>query len=935
MANHSDRGSARVPGYDDYGYGNGPVSPAPGSGPVWGDGYDGYSDPVRAHAEPPSGRASVPMPSAAVPQQDDGYDYEPRTVGRASVGKREAKGRATVTGPRSKPSEEELAAQKKRLKKKRRIRRWAIFGCIVAVLAGVGVVGVSTFWAGVPLPDKLELATASTVMYADGDTAMAGLGSEFRIAVDANDIPPQVKWAVIAAEDQSFYDNPGVDFSGVMRAFWNNVTGGETQGASTITQQYAGIAANMRDEASYGRKAREAVIAMKLDDEYTKDEILGFYLNVVYVGRGAYGIGAAAKAFFNKEVKDLTAPQAAFIAGQIKSPDGSFDPKSEQLKDNPQPALDRYHYVLESMQKIGRISPEDFATGMKDFPEDLQDFDSNSADWGKGSPSGFISHRYVLSELQERYGITREMLYGNKDPDDPKGRNTLPNVGGYKVVTTIDEKMQEAAQNYASRNGDGSVMKGQKKNLIAALTAIDPRDGSIKAYYGGDDGAGIDKAGPTFKAGSMFDEDQIGDLHPMGSALKIFTLSTAVHQGASVDSYWDGSSPREFPGRAKDNPVVNSGDGRGAQCKHCTLTQEVRQSLNTPMYAISAKWGSWKILEQAYNMGVTEMVDSAGELQMLKDMKFDESAREHFDNEISFGQYPISVKDLAAGGATIAANGVHKETHVVDKVFKDGVEVQPLRQLTETQAMSKPQAADVISVLSQGIYPSVGQAFGGNGVRPTASKTGTWERYCTTEKQDPPCEDGQNSNTAYIGFTPQLATAVWVGDEKDDNGNAENPNGLELYGSQTAGSVWKKFMETALKGADVIQFPPKANTGDINAGDGTPEKKDDPTKKCKPEDIIFGKCDPTNPGGGATDPPDPTNPGGGGNPPGGGHDGNNAEDGTTDGLLNDVGGAGGGTGTTPYTATAAVGGEQDGAPADSMSVQPYAVFQREYSISHN
>lgn len=933
MANHSDhRGSARVPGSHDYGYGgNGPVSPAPGDGPVWGSGYDGYSDPVRAHAEPPSGRASVPMASATVHPEDD-YDYEPRTVGRASVGKREAKGRATVTGPRSKPSEEELAAQKKRLKKKRRIRRWAIFGCVVAMLAGVAVVGVSTFWAAVPLPNKLELATSSTVMFADGETPMAGLGSEFRINVDAAAIPEQVKWAVIAAEDQSFYDNPGVDFSGVMRAFWNNVTGGETQGASTITQQYAGIAANMRDEASYGRKAREAVIAMKLDDEYTKDEILGFYLNVVYVGRGAYGIGAAAKAFFDKEVKDLSAPEAAFIAGQIKSPDGSFDPKSELLADNPQPALDRYHYVIESMKKIGHISDEDYAKAYEtDFPEDLADFDSNSADWGKGGANGFISHRYVLKELEERYGVTHQMLYGNKDPDDPKSRNTLPEVGGYQVVTTIDKDMQEAAKEFASRD-KGSVMEKQPDNLLAALTAIDPRDGAIKAYYGGDNGSGIDRAGPDFS------DDLKGDLHPMGSAFKIFTLSTAVHKGASVDSYWDGSSPRQFPGRNPENPVVNSGDGRGAQCKHCTLTQEVRQSLNTPMYAISLAYGSWSILEQASKMGVTKMQDGDGKVVELKDLTFDESTREHFDNEVSFGQYPISVKDLAAGGATIAAVGVHHETHVVEKVFKNGVELQPLRDLTETRAMSNPEAADVISVLSQGIYPSVGQAFGGNGVRPTASKTGTWERYCTEGEQKPACGPNQNSNTSYVGFTPQLATAVWVGDKDSDNGKVTNPNGTELYGSQTAGTVWKKFMEKALKGADVLQFPPKAGGGSVTAGDGEPEKKKDPEKCSKAEELL-GLCkpgeDPNNPGG------DPTDPGGG-NPGGGGHDGNNTPEGTdgadgNDGLLNDVGvdGAGGGTGSAPYAATATAGGGPDGAPADSMSVQPYAVFQREYAISHN
>src|ERR1043165_5175566 len=223
------------------------------------------------------------------------------------------------------------------------------------MLSGVGLLGGTMFFQSVALPDDIPMPQTNLVYFDDGEEEMARLGSAFREKVDIATLPDHVKWAVIAAEDQSFYENPGVDFKGVMRAFWNNVTGGETQGASTITQQYAGLAAEFRDEASYGRKAEEAVIAMKLDDKYEKDEILGFYLNLVPFGRTAEGIGAAPKAFFGKDAKDLTPAEAALLAGQIKSPSGAFDPRDPLGIGNEVQVRERLDYVLDSMVALGHL----------------------------------------------------------------------------------------------------------------------------------------------------------------------------------------------------------------------------------------------------------------------------------------------------------------------------------------------------------------------------------------------------------------------------------------------------------------------------------------------------------------------------------------------------------------------------------------------------
>ena len=930
MADHSNRGSSRVPGgYDDYDYGDrrygdGPVSggPSGGAAPVWGDGYD-YSDPARNHAEPASGRASVPGMMSA-PAHDD-YDYEPSTVtGRASVGKREAKGRATVTGPRTKPSDDELAAHKKKLKKKKRIRRWAIFGCVVAMLGGVSVFGVATFWAGVPLPDQLELTASSSVTYAGGES-MGGIGSEFRVNIPYDQIPAHVKYAVIAAEDNTFYDNPGVDFKGVMRAFWNNVTGGETQGASTITQQYAGIAANMRDEATYGRKAREAVIAMKLDDQYTKDQILGFYLDVVYMGRSAYGIGAASLAFYGKPVTELDVGQAALLAAQIKSPNGFYDPEHPEGVGGEADVSGRYKYVLEGMLALGAIDQAQHDEALGKLP-DVEKKTSNPADYGKNKSTGFVSHRYVIEELERRYGITEEMLYGNGNADEGVA-NTIENAGGYTITTTIDKKMQDAAIKAASRGKKGEIMPDTPKNLLAALVAVDPVTGAVKAYYGGtENGTGVDKAGrpPIIREG----EDSEGDAHPMGSSFKIFTLATAVMNGVSVDSKWDGSSPREFEGRRNSDPagpVVNSGDSSKA-CASCTLEREIIDSLNTPMFAIADKFGPQSIVEQAAKMGVTGLEDSDGKWHEFdENFKFEDS-REWFDREVSFGQYPTTVFSMAEGAATIANNGLNMESHFIEKVEKDGEEIKPKDELLETTAIGAGESADISSVLTQ-IGPNGDGLEGG---RPAGSKTGTWERDCPEDGSLEGCVDGQNSNTSYLGYTPQLATAVWVGDKKNDNGKVTDNYGSELYGSMTAGAVWRDFMNAALSGAEMIPFPPKVGTGDVNAGDAKvePEKE----KDCVP--ILDPACVPGNP----NYPDDATDGNGNGNGNGNGDgngDGPDGDDNTTP-PEDRVGvyGAGGGAGSTPFASGASGTSGQSVYDDYGMSVLPYATFQRQYSISN-
>jgi len=214
------------------------------------------------------------------------------------------------------------------------LREWVarrrILVSIVAtalVLAGTGVAVGGYYFDSVPTPEQLDLPASTTVYYADGTTPMAKLGSENRTLLSYADMNDAVRESIVAAEDQSFWTNEGVDFSSVMRAAWNNVSGGDTQGASTITQQYARVAAKLQG-VTYSRKLREAVMAWKLSNKYDKEHILEFYLNTVPFGRGAYGIEAAAQAYLGKTAnrnapadQQVTMAEAMLLVAMVKQPE--------------------------------------------------------------------------------------------------------------------------------------------------------------------------------------------------------------------------------------------------------------------------------------------------------------------------------------------------------------------------------------------------------------------------------------------------------------------------------------------------------------------------------------------------------------------------------------------------------------------------------------
>ena len=203
-------------------------------------------------------------------------------------------------------------------------------GMLVLLGVFVGVVYAST---EVPSPDSITNAQTTVIYYADGETEMARLGDENRTNVSLEEISEPAQNAVLAAENRSFYSDPGISFTGIIRATWNNLTGGSTQGGSTITQQYVKNAILRNSEQTFARKFQELFLAIKLDNNYSKEQILENYLNTIYYGRGAYGIEAAANTYFDVPAAQLTAEQGAVLAVLIRSPsanDPEVDPEGAQ-----------------------------------------------------------------------------------------------------------------------------------------------------------------------------------------------------------------------------------------------------------------------------------------------------------------------------------------------------------------------------------------------------------------------------------------------------------------------------------------------------------------------------------------------------------------------------------------------------------------------------
>ncbi|MFC3493071.1 transglycosylase domain-containing protein [Glycomyces rhizosphaerae] len=860
-----------------------------------------------------TGRASVgsaSVGSASVGSASVGS----ASVGSASVGDfdSERTGRASVTGARRAGkgplNKSDLEAEGGKKKRKRLGRKMlaAMIAMGVLFIAGVTIVG-SYFFVTVDDPGSISRAGESSSFYFSDGTQAGGYGETLRLQAEENEIPKIVKDALIATEDRKFRDHSGVDFTRTMGALVNNLSGGDTQGASTITQQYAGMVMAIRNEISYDRKAKEAAMAIKMEQEYSKDEIITAYLNLAWYGRGATGIEAAAKVYFNKGLNDLTPGEAAYIIMQVKSPDGTYDPYYEDVFD-PEATQARWDYSMGAMLEEDYITQKE--RDAEEMPVPIDEFNS-AGSWGGNTNVGFIINEldgYVFDELQTRYGLTKADLYGGKEGKgggysvtltiDPTIQNQLAATGsrgeiavdtneageflneaGEVVATREEAKKDLTSEGYAQfeNTNEEAALEAYEKYMMTAMVAIDPETGDIVGYYGGDNGFGVDKAGPESP-------------HPSSSTFKMITAATAISEGDSIDSWFNADSPRKFDSLTDNETEQCIGGGEYPNCTlrngsqdkdlEMQLTDAVRDSKNTPMYSIAEKYGAFKVLDYADKMGLSFMSQARSLTDSAGKTWDDRSVNYQFYDDGTYSQHGMAVDakgepvtDGSGNWNTLAPVQVDGDCNPI--VNTEGYFIQtederpvpcPIGDKGDTDPFYnhiafgqyptsvRDMASVYATIANDGVYNEshfvaevkdnkgnvveeinpltlgeqaidssvaqdlqwVGSEIGGESETDQLSRD-YFGKTGTWEASCEECESSWNAHAWYVGAIPQLSIAAWVGNVTSESDPIADPNGdkSNVFGSNTAYPVWFKAMEGILEatGWEEESWEGKANAG--------------------------------------------------------------------------------------------------------------------------
>ncbi|MCG8920159.1 penicillin-binding protein, partial [Actinokineospora sp. PR83] len=740
------------------------------------------------------------------------------------------------------PTGEQRAMRKK--KTWRRVRRTLYVLTALGIVIPVLAFFITYQMVDVDNPNDVALAQDKvvTMLYADG-SPMARLAESGgnRIMLKSGEIPDTLLHAVYAAEDQTFETNSGFDLMGIMRAVWNQATGGGG-GGSTISQQYIKKASGNEDP-TLSRKWVEVVKSYKMNKTYSKDDIIAAYLNTIYFGRGAYGIAAAAQAYYGiSDVNQVTKSQAAVLAGMIQTPaNGKVVAYQKQ----------RWDYVTNRM-----ISNNWMTTAEKTaqpFPEPIPPSEGQLAAL-PGPRQGFSD--LVTDELKT-YGITEEQVKRN----------------GYVITLTIDQNAQTMAEKAVA-----DVMAGQPANLHPALVAVDPASGAIRAYYGRAKGLDLDYAGAKQEPGSAF---------------KPFDLVGLLEKGKGLGEVYD-TTARSFDPKCKNNPYSDSDckvvkNASVPKCgKSCTVAEAMKESLNVVF--------SDMVYNDVKPAGVAEAAKKAGILSPL------DAAAGDINIAIGGGATQVTTVDMASAYATFAANGTYRKPHLVQKVtYPDGgvvFDAAARPELAEKPAFDAEDATrnqQIARNVTEALLPIPEYSkIGCAGGRQCAGKTGTHQYVDTTGKETP-----DNAKAWMVGYTPQLSTAVSMsgGDEKNtpESRILHDAEGNKIYGSGLPGKIWKEFMDSyhqnlpkAAFGKYVpigktesrqsdndnkpAQTKPREQTSD-NAPTTTTAPSVPETTTVPPEDTgeaTTTKPTRTKPGGGGTDIPLPGGGGGGGGGPGDG-----------------------------------------------------------------
>jgi penicillin-binding protein 1A len=642
-------------------------------------------------------------------------------------------------------------------KRRNMIWRWRRGLFLLGLLFVAGVAGLGYSIAQIELPPERIQAQTSFICAADvtsncnDSNAIASLhGEQDRVNVTLDQVPQVVVDAVLAAEDRTFFDHGGVDPWGTARALWADLRNqGSRQGGSTITQQYVKNV-YLTSERTFTRKLKEAVLSVKLEQEFSKQEILQRYLNTVYFGRGAYGIGAAVRTYFGHDLSKVTLPEAAYLAGLIRSPETADGAKPEQMNN----AISRRRTVLQGMLETRKIDQTQFAAADKTpfVPGELGDPNAtilnrppDQKGFGpvKRADIGTEYFRdYVVQQLKQ-HGFDEAKLFG----------------GGLRVYTTIDLNMQQQA--YDAVNSTLT----SPDDPLANLVSLDP-NGYVKAMIGGRDHATDENNYAVPGLG--------GSGRHAGSSFKPYVLAAAMKQGISLQSQFESPSEIVLPkaNAGKDWDVHNAEASSGV----LNLIDATKHSSNTVFAQLMMKVRPQNVIPLAHDMGITSDLPEV--------------------NSLVLGTGEVFPLDMASGYSTFAHRGTHIQPTAIIKVERPngngGYDVVPFDQ-PHTQPLTKEQSDLVTYCLQQVVHGGTGSgAFFGKDI---AGKTGTTE---------------DNKDAWFVGFTPNgYTTAVWMG-YRNGAGDPErfmtSVHGRVVFGGTFPATIWNKYMKVITDGTNVGNF---------------------------------------------------------------------------------------------------------------------------------
>ncbi|MGW7435844.1 transglycosylase domain-containing protein [Streptomyces sp. NPDC054849] len=687
-------------------------------------------------------------------------------------------------GPRPEPPAPGKRARRKRTGWRRALPTWRMVlgGVLLLALLLCGALVAGYLLVDIPPANAAATAQSNVYLYSDG-SQIARDGEVNRVNVPLSQVPRTVQEAVLAAEDRDFHSERAVDPKAMLRAAWNTATGKGTQSGSTITQQYVKNY-YLGQEQTINRKVKEFFIAIKLGREKSKDYILEGYLNTSYFGRNAYGVQAAAQAYYGKDVADLTTAEGAYLATLLNSP-SAFDVVSHP-QSRPR-ALARWNYVLDGMVKKQWLSPAERATTQ--FPEP-----------GKvRAAAGMSGQRGYLVEAIKDFIIERKIL------DDK-----ILAEGGYRITTTIDKRRQSAFVEAVDTQMVEKLDPEQRKadRLVrAGGVSIDPATGKVVALYGG-----IDYTKQYVNNATRHD-------YQVASAFKPFVFAAAVENDAHTqdgrritpNTIYNGDNKRPVVGGRIRYAPENEGQ---VSYGNITVNTATDLSVNAVYAQMAVDVGTTKVKQTAIDLGIPENTPNfiAGPAMAL-------------------GTLQASVLDMTQAYATLADHGRRTPYTFVEKITK-GDDTIGLPERTPVQAISREAADTTTSMLISVVDNGTGTAALAAG-HPAAGKTGTGEL---------------DRSAWFAAYTPDLVTVVSMMGQDPDTGTLQSLYGAlgqaRIGGGGYPARIWAAYTKTALEGSDPLDFelelqpgaaqPPPSPTLPSDTPPETPDGDLTPTPPLRP-----------------------------------------------------------------------------------------------------